>query len=122
MFFEKQELNTFVFVGLAVISLCLSLIQEQVGRSAQIALGIKGEVIEMDVVQIIPRKHDFLNSDEPAKSDNDPEGEPVVVVGAIPVSNEQPNIPGEVKETGKIGTYLYEYLWIQIHSLAGKGF
>ena len=63
----------------------------------------------MDVVQIIQRKHDFLNSDEPAKSDNDPEGEPVMVVGAIPVSNEQPNIPGEVKETGKIGTYLNEY-------------
>ena len=53
--------------GVAVISLCLSLIQEQVGRSAVIALGIKGEVIEMDVVEIIPRKHDFLNSDEPAK-------------------------------------------------------
>ena len=55
-----------MFSGLAVISLCLSLIQEQVGRSAVIALGIKGEVIEMDVVEIIPRKNDFLNSDEPA--------------------------------------------------------
>ena len=107
MFFEKQELNTFVFVGLAVISLCLSLIQEQVGRSAVIALGIKGEVIEMDVVEIIPRRKDFLNSDEPAKVDNDDKSDSVLVVSAVPVSNEQPDIPGEVQENGELIFSIY---------------
>jgi hypothetical protein len=42
--------------GVALISMCVSLIQEQAARSAALAMGLKKEVIEMDVVVIVKRR------------------------------------------------------------------
>ena len=79
--------------GLAVISLCISLIQEQVGRSAAIALGIKGEVIEMDEVEIVPRIPNFLESDQTGQEEDVAERVTVPVATGLV----EPTIPGEAK-------------------------
>ena len=79
--------------GLAVISLCISLIQEQVGRSAAIALGIKGEVIEMDEVEIVPRIPNFLESDQTGQEEDVAERVTVPVATGVV----EPTIPGEAK-------------------------
>lgn len=79
--------------GLAVISLCISLIQEQVGRSAAIALGIKGEVIEMDEVEIVGRIPNFLESDQTGQEEDVAERVTVPVATGVV----EPTIPGEAK-------------------------
>ena len=47
------------FIGVALISMCVSLIQEQAARSAALAMGLQKEVIEMDVVLIVERRRRF---------------------------------------------------------------
>jgi len=47
-------------VGLALVSMCISLIQEQVARQAALMAGSKDEVIELDVIEIVPRRKKFL--------------------------------------------------------------
>ena len=49
-------------IGLALISMCIALIQEQVARSASAALGITEESAELDKVQIVPRCTHFFDS------------------------------------------------------------
>lgn len=43
-------------IGLAVLSLCISLIQEQISKKAARALHGKVEVVEMDRIEIIPKR------------------------------------------------------------------
>ncbi len=93
-YFQIIFTTIYCAIGLAVISLCLTLIQEQVGRSAAIALGIKGEVVEMDVVEIVPRRPDFLNSDEPAKIENAEDNNESDIPVVAPVAS----LPGESDE------------------------
>ena len=94
----KPLYHIFCILGLAVISLCISLIQEQIGRSAAIAMGVTHQVIEIDVVEIIPRRKNFLTSDE---TPEDFEGEGVTIdpmaAVTIPVTGE-PNLPGEIDD------------------------
>lgn len=45
-----------IITGVALISMCVSLIQEQAARSAALAMGLKKEVIEMDVVVVVRRR------------------------------------------------------------------
>lgn len=45
-----------MYVGLAVLSLCISLIQEQISKKAARALHGKVEVVEMDRIEIIPKR------------------------------------------------------------------
>ncbi len=58
-------------LGLAVLSLCLSLIQEQIEKKAKRMSG-EEEVIEMDVVVMVPRRKDITKPDnQQPKSSND---------------------------------------------------
>ena len=82
-------MKLFTSLGLAVISLCISLIQEQIGRSAAIALGVKHQIVEIDQVEIIPRRKDFLTSDE-----NPEDFCTSQETAAFPVPKEL-NLPGE---------------------------
>merc|ERR1719273_1043216 len=50
-------------IGLALVSMCISLIQEQVARQSAMMLGLSDEVIELDNVEITPRQKDFLNTE-----------------------------------------------------------
>ena len=45
-----------IITGVALIPMCVSLIQEQAARSAALAMGLKKEVIEMDVVVVVRRR------------------------------------------------------------------
>lgn len=84
-------------IGLAVISLCISLIQEQIGRSAAIAMGVQHHVIELDIVEIIPRRNNFLTSDETPEDIAEENNTTVIAGGAVVVpGGEESNLPGEV--------------------------
>ena len=54
--------------------MCISLIQEQVARQAALAAGTKDEVIELDVIEIVPRQKDFFGT----------KGEPIVDAVVVP--------------------------------------
>ena len=88
--------DIFLFSGLAVISLCISLIQEQIGRSAAIAMGVQHHVIELDVVEIIPRRNNFLTSDETPEDIAEENNTTVVAAAVVPDPGEDSNLPGEV--------------------------
>ena len=93
----------FLIAGLALITLCISLIQEQIGRSAAIALGVKNLVIEIDEVEIIPRRKNFLTSNE---TPEDISAGTTTAVAVVPIPEvdgdndeiEETGIPGEVDE------------------------
>ncbi len=56
---KKLKNTSLVFLfslGVALISMCVSLIQEQAARSAALAMGVHKEVIEMDIVVIVKRR------------------------------------------------------------------
>ena len=94
----------FLIAGLALITLCISLIQEQIGRSAAIALGVKNLVIEIDEVEIIPRRKNFLTSNETPEDIS--AGTTTAAVAVVPIPDvdgdndeiEETGIPGEVNE------------------------
>ena len=88
-----------ILSGLAVISLCISLIQEQIGRSAAIAMGVQHHVIELDVVEIIPRRNNFLTSDETPEDIAEENNTTVVAAAVVPGdAGEDSNLPGEVDD------------------------
>ena len=47
--------TAYLSIGLALIAMCISLIQEQAARTANSAVGKKSEVIELDQIQIVAR-------------------------------------------------------------------
>ena len=105
--------DIFLFSGLAVISLCISLIQEQIGRSAAIAMGVQHHVIELDIVEIIPRRNNFLTSDETPEDIAEENNTTVIAGGAVVVPDgEESNLPGEVgddKDEDEDGKYFYDF-------------
>ena len=94
-----------------MISLCISLIQEQIGRSAAIAMGVQHHVIELDVVEIIPRRNNFLTSDETPEDIAEENNTTVIAGGAVVVPDgEESNLPGEVGEDkDEDGKYFYDF-------------
>lgn len=94
-YFKMGFATLYCGIGLAVIQLSISLIQEQLGRSAAIALGVKAEVIEMEVVEITPRRPDFLHEDDLPEPEKEP---PAAAAAVVAVVDSEPNLPGEAVE------------------------
>ena len=51
--------TAYLSIGLALIAMCISLIQEQAARTANSAVGKKSEVIELDQIQIVARNSNW---------------------------------------------------------------
>ena len=66
--------------GLALIAMCISLIQEQAARAAGAAMGVTNELEELDLVEITLRRANFGNEDAPG----DIEAAAVGGVSALP--------------------------------------
>merc|ERR1719367_872510 len=83
-------------IGLALVSMCISLIQEQVARQANLMAGSKDEVIELDVIEIVPRRPNFFEIEEKVP---DIAVVPVVVPDTTSIEEDRPEtagtLPGE---------------------------
>ena len=54
-----------LLAGLALIAMCISLIQEQAARAAGAAMGVTNELEELDLVEITLRRANFGSEDAP---------------------------------------------------------
>ena len=89
-------LDTFLILGLALVSMCISLIQEQVARQAALMAGTQDEVVELDVIEIVPRRPNFFETDSPSQ---EVAAVPNVVPDTVSLTEDRPEtaltLPGE---------------------------